>query len=342
MVFSLPLSGFTQDGGFTFYSKPNNGQDSNYLRTYGDYFVPALYTIRHFSSFHIVDRVNKTQLNYEPNISLGVGICASYKWLGVAGSMAFGFLNRDDEVYGKTKKIDFYTNLYTTRFLYDLNFQQYNGYYIGNPRAIDTSWKVGDTYYKRPDIRTSTIGMAVYYIWNNKHFSLKAPYNYCDEQLHSAGSLILGGFFSGYGMQADSSIIPSVVVFQDSIRYKSIGAFDIGFSGGYAYTLVFGRKKHWFISGMLLPGISNQLMAAENIYGKVPGKFSLSIKTQTRLAIGYSKPRFYWGWVVVYDAFNLSSSATSAYQYKSGYTCMSVGTRILPPKQWKKKPKEME
>jgi hypothetical protein len=331
----LTLALSAQEAGINLYSKPDKDQDSIYLRSYGNFFVPAVYTIRHFSSFYTKDNISKKQINYEPNIALGVGICASYKWLGIAGSSAFGFLNRDDQIYGKTKKMDFYTNLYSKRFLYDINFQYYNGYHISNPRVVDSTWKPGMSYPYRPDISTVTVGVAVYYIMNYKHFSLRAPYNYCDEQLHSSGSWILGGFTSLYSMAAqDSNIVPRNVPFQDTARMRALYSIDFGFSGGYAYTWVI--KKHWFISGMILPGLSIQNFAGYNDITGAKSVSSLALKSQTRFAIGYSRMRFYIGWVLVFDAFNINTSKASTFQYKSGYTCLTVGTRILPQKHRRK------
>jgi len=323
-----------QEDSFVRHARPDNDQDSAFLRCYGKYFIPSLYTIRHFSSFSIRDNQLKKQITYDPNITLGVGLCVSYSWIGLAGSMAFRFLNNDEALYGKTEKIDFYTNLYSKRFLYDLNFQYYKGYYVSNPQVINPSWTKGMPYPYRPDIQTITLGYAMYYSFNYKHFSLKAPYNYCDEQLRSAGSWIVGVFFSGYAMAAtDSVIVPSYVEFNDSSRMRVLFSLDMGLSGGYAYTWVI--KKHWFISGMLLPGLSFQHYKGYTNQYEIRYA-GLSLKSQTRLAIGYSKPRFYFGWVIVFDAFNLHSTSLSTYKYKSGYTCFTIGTRIYPHRKHNK------
>ncbi|PLX00893.1 MAG: hypothetical protein C0594_15065, partial [Marinilabiliales bacterium] len=99
--------------------------DTSYIENYKKLFAVKNYGINKKHQFSIVDSDSSKMLNYNPNENMNFGFGIAYKWLGL--NIAFKLpIQNDDSIYGKTKKIDFQTNIYTRRFVVDLNVQRYN------------------------------------------------------------------------------------------------------------------------------------------------------------------------------------------------------------------------
>ena len=91
-------------------------------------------------------------------------------------AIAFGLpaSAEQERIYGKTTRFDFQLNIYSKKFVVDAFAQQYNGLYIENPNEL-TTWNQ-EEFPQRDSMQTNSVGVAGFYVFNNKKLSYKAAY----------------------------------------------------------------------------------------------------------------------------------------------------------------------
>ena len=122
--------------------------------------------------------------------------------------------------------------------------QFYRRFYLASNSTNNTSTE----YYLRPDLHVNQVGTSVQYILNHKQFSYRASFLQNEWQKKSAGTFIFG-VEAYYGkVNADSTIIPSLVNNEEANReIQELRFIEFGPNAGYAYTLVL--KEHFFLTG---------------------------------------------------------------------------------------------
>jgi len=290
-----------------------------------------------FNKFHSIELNNSTldkKLRLEPNGKTSIGLGFNYKWIGLSASFSPGFLNKDDEIYGKTKSFDTQINLYANSFGADAYLQYYKGFYMKNPDNF-INWQ-NDEYPFRPDLESYAFGLSTFYFTNNKKFSYKAAFTRTQIQKKSAGSFMAGAYFTLNNANIPNGLVPDEL--PDSlITYYNIEGYktgSIGVSAGYTYTLVF--FKRFFINGSLVPGLG--IRAAEFRANDITNKQDASITASvtSRLALGYEGKKLYAGIRIIsivdsykYESVDISSS--------SGNMRFYIGKRFNTDNWFKKK-----
>ncbi len=163
------------------------------------------------------------------------------------------------------------------------------------------------------------------YIFNNKKFSSSAPYDFTQRQKRGAGSALLGTLFSLYTISADSIIFPDSLKsrFAPEVQFKDAGSLTWGFSFGYTYTFVFGRKKNWFANIYTLPGLAVQQYYATNVYSEqTKSSVSLGIPFQFRCSIGVNCKNYYWGFSALSSNYTINTDKGVDFSYK--YSCLRL------------------
>jgi hypothetical protein len=172
-----------------------------------------------------------------------MGVGATYKWATLNLAYGFGFLN-PERGRGKTKYLDLQFHSYGRRFITDVFGQFYRGFFM----TRNSTNNPGPEYYLRPDLHVNHIGTSIQYILNHKKFSYRASFLQNEWQKKSAGTFIFGVEVYGGKVDADSTIIPTVVSNDEADRnIKVIRFFEFGPNAGYAYTWII--KKHFFLTG---------------------------------------------------------------------------------------------
>jgi len=191
---------------------------------------------------------------------------------------------------------EFLKNIYSKKFVADAFAQQYNGFYIENPTVL-TDWK--ETYFpQRDSMQTFSLGIGGYYVFNNKKLSYRAAYVRNAIQKKSAGSLLLGGFYSldyaGFKDGATKSFIPDYfpTSVQDSFALSAYVSKSFGISFGYTYTWV---VKRFFINISLIPGIVAKNLTIYTSSGEQKTKTGGASRFTGRVAIGYESKHFLIG-----------------------------------------------
>lgn len=194
------------------------------------------------------EQLNKAK-EYLPNnpMSLGLGI-SIYNTI-LSGSFGYPFDFTIDNDLGKTKVFDFQIHNYSRKFVVDVFLQNYKGFYMNEDEKSE--------YKLSPDLRIEQYGAFGQYVLNHNKFSYKAAFGQNEKQLKSAGSFLLGVGVFYSRIDSDSSFVYE--------NKNTLRNFQLGLSGGYAYTWI--HKKKYYLSGSLTTGIAFGYEKAED-FGK--------------------------------------------------------------------------
>ncbi len=302
---------------------------SPYYDDYSNMFGLFLYAKQKYSEFGIIDVVSGKEILYSPNKQLNMGFGFNYKWLGIGIAFNLGFVNNDDDVFGKTKRMDWQTNIYTNKAVFDFYLQNYRGHYIENPQDVFSGWKNGDANYIRPDISSVSIGLSGMYVFNHEKFSYKAAFTQNAVQKKGAGSFLLGGSAFLQGIEGDSSIFPQGTDFDSLPPVLAHSAFYFGVRTGYAYNFIIA--KHFFASMSLSLELEVGKVANELEDKSVYVSWDPIIHIQPRMSFGYNKPKWYAGFSFVRDTYvEASDNETSRYDFSfaSGNFRIFAGMRF--------------
>lgn len=299
------------------------------IETYVNKLNVQFYGISKFNNFEISSGTHNNDIRFNPNENLNLGLGFNYKLLGFGAAINFGFLNNDQERFGATKSLDMQMDIFTRKILYSANLQYYQGYYWQNPDDFFHNWSVKDSMLIRPDIKTLTLGINGIYIFNSSNFSFKAAFQNTERQLASAGSWLLAGKLSVYGIAADSSLVPYGLkeLYPSVKEIKGLSAINMGGAGGYAYTYVPG--EYFYFNATLLAGFNLQSVSRINLAGEnIGGKCRISSNAQFRIAIGCNKPKYYYGFSVTADSYSIKNASETDFKYNYGRIRFFYGRRF--------------
>lgn len=299
------------------------------IESYSDKLAIYTYGISKFSSFELKGEGQKDKLQYGPNENLNLGLGFSYKWMGIGAAFNLGFVNSDNDLYGKTNSFDLQMDVYARRLLLSGNLQVYQGYYWRNPDKYFPEWSIEDSADVRPDIATLTFGFSGTYVFNHENFSFKAAFQNTERQLKSAGSWLLGMRFSIYGIFADSSLVPIELhdLYPTAIDLAGLGTANFGAAFGYTHTFVFA--KYFYFNAALMIGVNLQSVTAYNLLGESIGSDGkLSSNAQFRAALGCNKPKHFYGLNVSTDSFLVKDPNATEFSYNYGKIRFYYGRRF--------------
>lgn len=304
--------------------------DTSYIKSYYDDLVIGLSLPKKNVDFSLSDVKNEQELFYQVNTKTSLGFKASYKWLGI--SLGFGIPQTESRTlkYGETEGLDIQINTYLRKFVIDGYFQYYKGFYLENMDTYFQNFENLDiSYYQRPDLTYSNVGIAIRYVKNHRKFSYKASYDYNEIQKKRAGSLLIGGYAFISGAAADSLVVPHFAIenYSEKGLFSNIVAINVGFSVGYIYTFVFWKK--YFLTLGFVPGFGLQSYSAYGPEGNlVDNKNGLGVSTVGRASLGYNKKRFYAAISGVTGSNNLFSKEQTAINFGYGNVRFTVGYRF--------------
>jgi hypothetical protein len=181
--------------------------DSNYLADYTNLLTARLFLLYQNASLFINPSDDKiSKISYRPNVNVRVGVAGFWKWFGLGLSIVNPFYKTDQVAYGKTSTLDLRVNFFGREMAGELFYQNYKGFYISFPERTD------GTHYIVPDMQTTSIGIAGYWVYNSKRFSIRAAFIQNERQKKSAGSFVLRPAFLYYRISSDQGIIPAEIV----------------------------------------------------------------------------------------------------------------------------------
>jgi hypothetical protein len=264
---------------------------SQYVRSFQDYFFLGPVLKKRELIFNIISLKNpKSNVSFKPNNSYSVGLNLNLLDLNLEASVSIPLDLKSITRYGQSNVKDFQIGALAKKFIFDLYYQKYSGFYYSYPSLAILP---NQPYPQRPDIDTRNYGMAFSYVFNNENFSLRSSYTFNDRQLKSNGSFIFGFAFSSFDIRGDSALISTALrpanleSDLDAARFSSFGL-----APGYSYTIVNGKfflnltasvgPAHYWIQYHL-----KELSSLHDI--------QISTYSAVRIALGYNGDRFFSG-----------------------------------------------
>lgn len=279
-------------------------------------------------SFSITDKNDaQPSVTFNPNndFKLGAGFYLFDLTFEVSFSVPIAV--RDEAIYGKSKSTDLQINMLTKSVGLDLYFQKYSGFYKDDGRV---KIPPGEAYPQRPDIITRNVGLSVFYVWNNKKFSIRSSYNYADRQKKSAGSFILYGTINSFTLAGDSAILSTSNQRElgngsDFVRLRYT---SFSLAPGYSYNLVLKRV---FFNGTFALGPAHHWIYYQTETGKGHYDILFNSTYTLRLAAGYTGNRFFTGTGIVLQSRVVKfqdlrfENSTSVFRLLVGYRFREKG-----------------
>ena len=292
---------------------------------------PFMYQTK--SDFTVSGRKN---IRYSPNDGNNIGIKLQHRWLGIAISYSPGKLQEAQK--GTTDVTHIILNSYGKKIGFDAYYLNYKGYYLQNYKDLPffKNTIMGNIFPQRSDMQTTNAGLNVYYIFNNKKFSIRAPFANNDWQKKSAGSFILTSSLNYYNLSADSTLVYARVDTnaEELTRIKKGDFYSVSFMPGYAYTYVI--SKHVFITLAPSVGLVYQYQHYYTETNNLVESFELIPRAMIRGAVGYAGRRYFFGVTSVADMYNIPIARSYKLTYEIGNITLYAGIRLGVPKYLQK------
>lgn len=317
------------DKKFSLFGKSDSTYfDTNYIASYYNVFTLRFLMTNKKNNFTILDNVSEKSIEYLPNSTLNLGFGLTYKWLGLDLSFNLPFLNRDDEIYGNTKRFDLQSSIFKRKLVVNFFLQSYKGYYVANPTLIDPGWQPGNPYPTRRDINSFAIGGTYTHIFNHNKFSYRAAFSFNERQKKMAGSFTLSGGILYYKLSSDTGLVPDEI-FEDSVSVINFDEIKISSAfvlGGYIHTFI---VRNWYFTLSL--GIGGGLSSTKTKYVDnqlFSRKSKLSIVTDFRGSVGYNSDTFYVGLSWLSGTFAINPTDNINVNYSLSKINFYVGYRF--------------
>lgn len=241
--------------------------DSTYISPFIQDFSARSYINTKIAGLDQMTDKEHTGFIYRINAPVGVGVGASWKNYGFAFSRRISILR--DSKKGKTSSLEFQYYGYRRKFAYSLSLQQHAGFYNEKNSSVGT-------FITYPKMKIHIYGGTFQWVFNNKKFSYKAAFNQSERQLKSAGSFLLGTAIYYSKLKTDTLVLFSGM---ENI-YENI---QLGITGGYAYSWVFG--KSWFLTSSIDLGINIGYYNPKRISKE---DLNMYPTINSRIAVGYN------------------------------------------------------
>jgi hypothetical protein len=302
--------------------------DTAYYKSYSKRLVVTLPVSTRLLQFSLIDSKSGNKLIFAPNLEYDLGISISSRWASFILNTGVAIFHDDNDNKGKTKYQDYQLNLYGRKITTDMFVQYYSGYYIKNSKSYN-NYISDKPYALRADVHAVNIGVSNYYIVNHKRFSYKNSFAFVEQQKKSAGSLLLGIYYSYfYASGSPSLVTPPFRSSFDSLSYiHSVQKHNFGVNLGYIYTLVFLKK--FYATASFVQGFGGkQIRYSRDNNSTFNQWVGGAGKLNMRLALGYDNGRYFIGSMGMLDYYFFKGNMNTTFDYSSGKFMVYIGYRF--------------
>ena len=247
------------------------------------------------------DDGHRQTLTFAPAHAMKVGLYGG--WKSIVLGYSFGLV---PDRY-KSKATEFNIAIYNSKLGFDLTYVSSHGNFnLRSAEGISGVEKHQIRGQRFAAMKTGTLALNLYYVFNYRHFSYPAAFSLSTVQLKSAGSWMLGLRYDRQQLSFDSerteqlfkSISPKAHLV-NALRIDHIGYRQIGVALGYAYNWVPARG--WLVSGGLNPSIGYKQQQGESLSTQTLWKNieNFHMDFIYRFGIVHTNGRYYTGFSTV-------------------------------------------
>lgn len=327
------MHGLTQAQGIEYSRFETREVNTNYIVDYSDQLLVKVFGILKSNAITHKDNFTDKSIEYKPNEDFNIGFGIGYKAFGL--DLAFNILNsnKDNDVFGKTKRFDVQSNLYLRKFLVDFNMQFYKGYYGFNPEDYKPGFdRQNPVYPIRPDMKSVNISISALYVFKHDKFSFRSAFTYNERQIKGTGSFLAGPYFGYFRMDADSTIVPVEVrdTFNPEADFRGTKFTRFGISGGYAHNFVIGKRV--FFSTTMVIGLGPEITRTPALDMRpANNEVKVAARVGFRAALGYNSEKFFTGMAAVTEVSGGDDNEAVLERSVSNFKIF-IGKRFNPPK----------
>ncbi len=296
--------------------------DSTYIKSYAERLTLKLLGINKINFFQASNSENETSVRYRPDRQVNLGIGVAYKWFAI--DLAFNVGLREESDIEKSNFFDFQGTIFNSKQFISASLQYYYGYQLASYSGFPVV-EESDEGIPREDVRTTLISLQYLFAYNYDKFSLKAPFIQNEIQRKSAGSLLLGGTFKSFVVDADSSLAPSQTLAPVDFPVTDVNNLRLGLNLGYMYSFVF--LDGFFITVSFIPEIGLNFGDFHAQYRKQFDRH-VSFGYKTMSALGYNGERFYTGVQLIGESFNINMDDQYSMWVGNGKVKLFIGYRF--------------
>jgi hypothetical protein len=310
--------------------------DTSYIKFYNKHLVITLPVSTRFLRFGLIDTKTGHKLIFAPNLQYNLGISLSSRWATFIVNTGVKLFGDNINTKGKTTYKDYQLNVYGRKITTDLVVQYYNGFYIKNSQSYNNYGSI-KPYAIRSDANALNIEVSSYYIVNNKKFSYRNSFGFTEHQKKSAGSILLGAYYSYFAANGTPSLVtpPFRTNFDSSSFIKTGHTQNFGLNLGYIYTLVFLKKC--YATASLVQGVGGEQVNYKRDDNSTFSKFVVGVgKINVRAGLGYDNGKYFAGTMCVFEYYLLSTNLNATFDYSFGKFLVYVGYRFVTAKKERK------
>jgi hypothetical protein len=243
-----------------------------------------------------------TDIKYKPSTQAKTFLAFDYKNLGASIS---AYNPRDSDFRRKFGNGQFFDlQLRATRNEYYLEsyFQSYKGYYLENASKVMTSpFGSEGQYPQNSSLKAQHYGVQIFQFHHPEKFSPRKAIEFVDPSTESGGSWYYSAALNSHQVFTKESLVPATAIdnYGSLSDLKNIQSFTAAVGAGGGYSLVIAPNS-WVLSGMLGFAVGPQWASAKYTNDR-ENRNQLSVKTQIKLAAGYSGEQFVSGINLQYD-----------------------------------------
>lgn len=243
-----------------------------------------------------------TNINYKPSTQAKTFLAFDYQNLGASIS---AYNPRDSDFrkkYGNGQFFDLQLRATRNEYYLESYFQSYKGYYLENASKVMTSPFGNEGQLpQNSSLKAQNYGVQIFQFHHPEKFNPRRAIEFVDPSTESGGSWYYSAALNSHQLFTKESLVPLTAIdnYGSLSNLKNIQSFTAAVGAGGGYSLVMAPNS-WVLSGMLGFAVGPQWASARYTNDR-EDRNQLSVKTQIKLAVGYSGEQFISGINLQYD-----------------------------------------
>ena len=289
-----------------------NEMDTTYIQPNKYNWAVMFQNTNAFESYTIKETKSHQSITFSPKPGVRIGPYLGWRWLFFGYTFDISSLWKGH----KSTKTEFELSLYSSMLMCDLIYRRTgDDFQLRRLSGFDQNVEQLEGKYFN-GVRSNTIGINAYYIFNHKRFSYPAAYAQSTVQKKSCGTWKAGFSFDLHELNFDYRELPENLPLSDDLKFKQNKYWNLSISAGYGYNWVF--KKNCLLNISLTPAIgythnyghtlNTDTDAKEQLLFKNFNRNNFHLNCTGRLGVVWNNTRNFAGMSLIVHTFNFKHS----------------------------------